>query len=484
MDFNILAELFEKLENTSKRLEKIMILRDFIVNLNKKEFIILDVISGNFQREINKKKLGISLKTCFSVLSFVSKREENEIESEFNKIGDVGVLAKKMISSSKQSSLFESESSNLSFETVVLAFREIGNISGNNSNKKKKEILSKLFLLAKTEFEYKFLARFLIDDLRIGVSFGVLKEACVQAFFPKILGIDNYCDKCDYFSINVNSCFNCKSKIDLNLQENLLEKKYKIIEISTPKKVIGLNNFIGDIEEEEKVKFLLRLDRKTQVIKAENPREIYNLFLGLFEKKYNLLNNFELILSQVNENLLSVLDTNIILFRPIKSMLGTRVSNIDEAFEISDKPAFVDFKYDGLRVQIHNNYGEVKLFSRNLDDITKQFPEVCDYIKDNFSDFSFVVDSECVAYDFQTQKFLDFQVLSRRILTKNIDDVSNIHVVVRFFDIMHYNGETILNKEYSFRRKLVDKLLLGRNLRQKLFFDTKLLNRFKHNFDY
>ena len=156
-------------------------------------------------------------------------------------------------------------------------------------------------------------------------------------------------------------------------------------------------------------------------------------------------------------------------------MLGTRSKNITESFEMTSAPALIDFKYDGLRVQIHNNLGEVRLFTRNLDEITKQFPEVLEFIKTNFSDISFVIDSECVGYDYKNQKFLPFQVLSKRILTKKIEDVNYINIIVKSFDILYLNNETLISKPYKQRREILEKLFLNRKMKQKIHFNTNSL---------
>jgi DNA ligase-1 len=156
-------------------------------------------------------------------------------------------------------------------------------------------------------------------------------------------------------------------------------------------------------------------------------------------------------------------------------MLGTRKNTIKESLELTGTPAFLDYKYDGLRVQIHNKKGEIELFSRNLDNITKQFPEVVEFIKDNFSDLSFVLDTECVGYDFDKEEFLEFQILSRRILTKEISVVSHINVVVKAFDILYLNGKTLIDVNYEKRREILEGIFINRELVQKLHFNTDKL---------
>ncbi len=472
MEFSKIAQIFEKLEKTPKRLEKIFILKDFLEKNPKNSPNILDLIAGNYQREIDKKTIGISLKTILSVIAFLSGKSESFVEKKFNKSGDVGIIAEELLTDKKQSGFVTDE---LKIEDFYKALDMISKKSGTNKTKNKKEILAKLFMMAQTNLEYKFLARLSIDDLRIGVSEGVLKEACVNAYFPMIIGLHRFCNKCSYISFNTQKCFSCKNEFNENEELKYIENNYKIIEVGTPKDYLGLDEFIGKRNELETIKFMLRIDKNKAIIKTENPRQVYNLFLNLFEKKYNVVNNFSNVLYDLKENLANVLTCNIILGKPIKSMLGNRVSSIEESFEISELPALADFKYDGLRMQIHNDYGKVKLFSRNLDDITKQFPEVVEFVIANFSDISFVIDSECVGFDFEKEKFLPFQVLSKRIMTKDYNEVSHISVVIKAFDLMFLNRETLIDYPYSKRRDELENIFLNRDITQKLTFDIKKL---------
>jgi len=473
MDFLQIAEVFEKLESTSKRLHKILILRDFFENNKTETPLIFDIICGNFTRELDKKKIGISLKSVLSVISSISKKTESQIEKEFNKIGDVGKIAAETLKKDRQQSL---STSKLTLNQILNSLKQISTISGTNSNKKKKEILSSLFLQTKTEVESKFLARLLLDDLRIGASEGVLKEAFVNSYFPNIYDIQLICSKCGYINLNLKECFKCKTLIDTKNQKEIISKNYELIELASENKNDGLHKF--DIKVDFKpTEYALRRDRNKNFILTPEPRIVYNNFLKTFEIKYNLLNSFRKVNKIISENKYDILKLDIELFSPIRSMLGTRAKTTKEAFDMVGMPAMADYKYDGLRCQIHNEYGKVRLFSRNLEEITNQFPEVVDFISKNFSDKSFVIDSECVGYDYKTQKFLEFQTLSRRIMSKTFSDVSHINVCVKAFDIMYLDGKTLIEMPYEKRREILSKLFIGRKMIQKIHFDVKELKK-------
>ena len=143
MKFETLANLFEKLEQTTKRLEKILILKDFYGENDKDAPLVFDIIAGNYQRKINKKTIGISLKTIFAVLSFISKIPQDKIEKEFNKKGDLGIIAFELAERTPQSSLSNRD---LTLEEITNTFKQISAKTGKDSNKVKRELLSRLFL--------------------------------------------------------------------------------------------------------------------------------------------------------------------------------------------------------------------------------------------------------------------------------------------------------------------------------------------------
>ena len=71
------------------------------------------------------------------------------------------------------------------------------------------------------------------------------------------------------------------------------------------------------------------------------------------------------------------LDTaRLALFQPLKSMLAAPVADETEALSRLAPPLWVEDKYDGIRAQLHKQGRDVRLFSRDLNDVTAQFPEV------------------------------------------------------------------------------------------------------------
>jgi DNA ligase 1 len=147
--------------------------------------------------------------------------------------------------------------------------------------------------------------------------------------------------------------------------------------------------------------------------------------------------------------------------KPIKAMLAQKVKTFEDGFKALGKPCAVEYKYDGFRMIIHKNNNKVTLFTRSLENVTKQFPEVEEYIKKYVKGESFILDSEAVGFHKKTKKYTAFQDISQRIRRKyNIKELQNkLPVEVNVFDILYYNGKSLLNEPFKKRTKITKKII-------------------------
>ncbi|OYT36443.1 DNA ligase [Candidatus Pacearchaeota archaeon ex4484_71] len=147
--------------------------------------------------------------------------------------------------------------------------------------------------------------------------------------------------------------------------------------------------------------------------------------------------------------------------KPIKAMLAQKTISIKQAFKDLGKPLAAEYKYDGFRLLIHKKGDKITLFTRRLENVTKQFPEVERYIQNNLKGKSFILDSEAVGYDKKTKKYTDFQAISQRIRRKhNIKKLEeSLPVEINIFDILYYNGKSLLDKPFKERTKLLRKII-------------------------
>jgi DNA ligase-1 len=146
---------------------------------------------------------------------------------------------------------------------------------------------------------------------------------------------------------------------------------------------------------------------------------------------------------------------------PIKAMLAQKVSSIEEGFEVVGKPAAFEYKYDGFRLIISKSNTKITLFTRRLDNVTKQFPDVVEYVRKFINADSFIIDCEVVGYDPKTKIYLPFQSISQRIKRKYEIErmIRDFPIEVNVFDVLFLNGENYLNKPFIERSKILRKII-------------------------
>ena len=95
------------------------------------------------------------------------------------------------------------------------------------------------------------------------------------------------------------------------------------------------------------------------------------------ERAYNMSSDLGLVSETFAEKGLSgIKDFGITLGRPIKPMLCERLTSAEDILEKLGGKGAAEYKYDGLRVQAHISPKEIQLFSRRLENITNQFPDL------------------------------------------------------------------------------------------------------------
>ena len=137
--------------------------------------------------------------------------------------------------------------------------------------------------------------------------------------------------------------------------------------------------------------------------------------------------------------------------QPIEYMLADVMFSADEIINYFQKPLICEYKYDGVRAQMHKSGQQVKLFSRKMTDITNAFPELADAainskLLSSMENIDFILDGEIMA--FRDGKPLHFQELQKRLRRKNVTEqiIANVPVVYAVFDIAFINQEqTIMN---------------------------------------
>ncbi len=161
------------------------------------------------------------------------------------------------------------------------------------------------------------------------------------------------------------------------------------------------------------------------------------------ERAYEVTNDFRTVSETAREAGREGLgELEIELFRPIKAMLARKADGLEDALGGTERPV-VEYKYDGMRTKIHVREGEVRLFTRRLEDVTAQFPDVVGAVEKEVGSDRAIIEAEVVGYDNGTP--IPFQEFSKRIKRKEeITELAERYpVTVHAFDLLYDDGSLL-----------------------------------------
>ncbi len=151
---------------------------------------------------------------------------------------------------------------------------------------------------------------------------------------------------------------------------------------------------------------------------------------------------------------------------PIASKLVERESSAKTVWERMPN-CFVQPKLDGLRGQLHYlktgfdnpTRNKAAIFSRNMEDMTDQFPELTKSLEDMGVD-SIVLDSEIIGFDTDSDSYLTYQETMQRKRKYDVEDYAeNIPVRSMVFDVLYLNGEDLTDRPIEERIEILRKLI-------------------------
>ena len=362
MDYKTLVELYEKLGATTKKLEKIEIIANFIKNLKKNELkFVIPLIQGKIFSESEEEELGIANNLVVLALTKLGFSKE-EILEKFKEKGDLGLVAQELVRSKRQITLFKK---NLTVEQVYSSIREIAKLTGKNSQEKKLNIILEL-VNSSSPLEACYAIRIILGELRLGIAEGIVRDAIAQAF---------------------------------NVEKDLVERAY---------------NLTTDFSE-------------VAIIAKEKGNN------GLKEVKLEI-------------------------GKPTKVMLAEKAENLEKALEDAKEPT-IEFKYDGMRTLIQKEKDKIWLFTRRLENITKQFPDLVELCKNRIKVEKAILEGETIGI--KNGKTIPFQELSKRIHRKyEINKMVNeIPIQINLFDCLLVDNEQLINKPFNYRRKKLEEII-------------------------
>ena len=446
MLYQNLAECYARLESTSKRLEKTYILYKFLKSVDPKELESATLlVQGRVFPAWDQREIGVASKMVVKAIAVAAGYSHSTIENKWRELGDLGLVAEKLIETKKQATLFQKP---LTIKKVFDNLQKLASLEGAKSVDLKIKTIAELLTSAKP-LEVKYIIRTILSELRVGIGEGTLRDAIAWAFFPKVIGIFFKCPHCGNWVPNSSTCSECGKRVNFSFKTEI-----ENFEKSKEKRVLKVES-LEEVKDKElkNYDFIFTEDERTA-------RDIYNYIISIVQDAYNLLTDFSLVASEAIKGSNALKNVELKPGRPIKVMLAIKVPTLKDGFEACGYPSQLEYKYDGFRVHIHKTKNLVKVFTRRLEDVTHQFPDIVNVVK-NIKAESFIVDGEAVGYNKKTGKSLPFQQISQRIKRKyDIRRmVKELPVEVNLFDIVYYNGKSILKRSLKERRAILEKIV-------------------------
>ncbi len=141
--------------------------------------------------------------------------------------------------------------------------------------------------------------------------------------------------------------------------------------------------------------------------------------------------------------------------RPVAPMLAQSAGTIEAALERTG-PALVEWKLDGVRIQVHRDGEDVAVFTRTLDEVTDRLPEVVRAAR-SLPARSVVLDGETIALRPDGRPH-PFQVTSARTARRDPAGPSQVPLSTLFFDVLHADGTDLLDEPAHRRRAVLEEI--------------------------
>jgi DNA ligase 1 len=368
MDYAIIADSYEKIEATTKRLE----MTDLLVELLKKtpKDVIAKVVyltQGKLYPDFMGVEMGVAEKLAIKALSRASGQSENVIQAELQKSGDIGETSEKQLSKRKQSTFFTKK---LTIERVYETLGKLAKTSGSGAVDTKMALLCGLLTDASPK-EAKWIIRTVTANLRLGIADMSVLDALAIAYG-------------------------------------------------------------GGKESRE-----------------------------LIERAYNISSDLGRVANIVVEKGIDgIKEFQVIVFEPIRPMLAERLGSPEEILEKFGGKCIAEYKYDGERIQAHKKDDKVSLFSRRLENISDQYPDALDLIKEKIDAKEAILEAECVAMDLETGDMRPFQELMHRRRKYGVEAAIKDYPISLFaFDVFYVNEKDLTQESFPQRRKKLEKII-------------------------
>jgi DNA ligase-1 len=374
LNYAVIADAYEKIEATTKRLEMTDLLVDLLKKKESKEIIdrVVYLTQGKIYPDFVGLEIGVAEKLAIKALARASGTKDAELLQLLSKVGDIGEVAEQAMKRKRQATLGTQRV--LTVQRVYETLDKMAKTTGSGAVDTKMSLLAGLLSDASPK-EAKFIMRTVTGNLRLGIADMTVLDALAIAYGG-----------------------------------------------------------------------------------GKEARE-------LVERAYNISSDLGRVANVVAEKgLEGIKKFQVVVFEPIRPMLAERLSSPEEILEKLGGKCIAEYKYDGERVQAHKKGNEVILYSRRLEDISDQYPDAVELVKEHVKAKQAILEGECVAIDLETGEMRPFQELMHRRRKYEIEQAMEQYPVSLFmFDALYVDGKDLTLDAYLVRRKALEKALKESN---------------------
>jgi DNA ligase-1 len=176
MDF---SRVCEQLEGTAGRLDMIDIISRVLPDLAPEELpVFVRFVMGRIFPDWSSRKLGIGPNLLYIAIGYVAGMKKEEVVEKINTTGDAGLAIEELLSIKSQTTFFHED---LDIVRVYNELIAIADMEGKKSQREKLLAVRRLLANARP-LEGRYLARIMLEELRIGVGEGSVRDAIAKAF--------------------------------------------------------------------------------------------------------------------------------------------------------------------------------------------------------------------------------------------------------------------------------------------------------------
>jgi DNA ligase-1 len=368
LKYSLIADSYEKIEGTTKRLE----MTDYLVELLKntpQELIdkVTYLTQGKVYPDFAGIEIGIAEKLAIKALARATGISEEKIEEDLTHTGDLGETAQKFLQKRIQATFTQQA---LTVSKVYETLEKMAKTTGAGSIDTKMNLLAGLLTNA-TPKEAKYLTRTVTGNLRLGIADMTVLDALAIAYGG-----------------------GKETREHLERAYNISSDLGRVAKTIVEQGIEGIKKFTVSIGE------------------------------------------------------------------PIRPMLAERLASPQEILEKLGGKCIAEFKYDGERVQAHRDGDKITLFSRRVENITDQYPDVVELFKKYVKAKTAILEAECVAIDQATGEMRPFQELMHRRRKYGVKEAMQEYPIALFmFDVLYADGKDFTLKPYPTRRKELEKII-------------------------